>query len=191
MRFSVLVNGNLSSFFNSYCGLKHGDPLSLYLFVIFMELLIKMLFVTINGGFLLGFIVRSRHSSVVNISHLLFVDNTLVFCGANLGHLCYLHALFLCFKIASSLKINVAKLELVPVSNVGNVDGLTGILGWEVHSLPLKYLGLPLRASYKAKFICDSIIKKIECRLPSWKKNKPPGETQTIETTTNHPQKKP
>ena len=147
MRFSDLVNGNPSGFFSSSYGLKHGDPLSLYLFVIFMEVLSKMLSVTINGGFLSGFIVRSSPSGVVNISHLLFADDTLVFCGANLDHLCYLCALFLCFKIVSGLKINGAKLELLPVSNVGNVDGLTGILGWEVHSLPLKYLGLPLRAS--------------------------------------------
>jgi len=37
-----------------------------------------------------------------------------------------------------------------------------GILGCGISFLPLKYLGLPLGASYKAKFIWNSAIKKIE-----------------------------
>jgi hypothetical protein len=56
-------------------------------------------------------------------------------------------ALILCFEVVSGLKINLAKLELVPVGNVGNVDGLAGILGRGVSSLPMKYIGLPLCAS--------------------------------------------
>jgi hypothetical protein len=55
-------------------------------------------------------------------------------------------------------KTNLAKLELVPVGYVDNVAGLVEILGCGVASLPLKYLGLPLWASYKAKHVCDSVI---------------------------------
>lgn len=54
-------------------------------------------------------------------------------------------------KNAIANKVNLAKSELVPVGNVDNVDGLIGILGCEVSSLPLKYLGLLLGASSKAK----------------------------------------
>jgi hypothetical protein len=39
------------------------------------------------------------------------------------------------------LKINLTKSELVLVGNANNVDGLVGILGYRVSSLPLKYLG--------------------------------------------------
>jgi hypothetical protein len=39
------------------------------------------------------------------------------------------------------------------MGNVDNVVGLVGIMSYEVSSLPLKYLGIPLRASYKAKHI--------------------------------------
>jgi hypothetical protein len=104
--------------------------------------------------------VGSKHSGVLDISHMLFADET-GFCGAKPDHFRYLRALFLCFEAASGLKINLAKLELVLVGNVDNVDELTGIMGCRVSSLPLKYLGLPLRASYKAKFIRDRVIEKI------------------------------
>jgi hypothetical protein len=40
-----------------------------------------MLSATVNGRFLSGFSIGSRHSSVVNISHLLFADDTLVSVG--------------------------------------------------------------------------------------------------------------
>jgi hypothetical protein len=68
------------------------------------------------------------------------------------------------------LKTNLAKSELVLVGNVDNVARLAGILGCGVASLPLKYLGLHLGASYKAKHIWDGcVIEKIERRLASWK----------------------
>jgi hypothetical protein len=83
---------------------------------------------------------------VVNISHLLFADDTLVFCGANLDHLHFLLVLFVLFEAVSGLKINLAKSVLVPVGDVDNMDELAGILGCGVYSLRIKYLGLPLGA---------------------------------------------
>ena len=50
-----------------------------------------------------------------------------------------------------------------------NVITMAGILGCKVSSLPLKYLGLLLGASYKAKSIWDDVFKKIECWLACWK----------------------
>jgi hypothetical protein len=75
--------------------------------------------------------------------------------------------LFLCFEAVSGLKINLAKSILAPVGCVDNVDGLASILDFKVSSLPLKYLGLPLGASFKAKSIWDGIFGKIERRLAS------------------------
>jgi hypothetical protein len=92
-----------------------------------------------------------------------------MFCGANLDHLRNLRCLFLCFEAVLGLRINLAKSELVPIGNVNNVEGLANILGCRVSSLPLKYLGLSLGASFKAKSIWDGIIEKIERCLAGWK----------------------
>lgn len=37
-------------------------------------------------------------------------------------------------------------------------------------SLPMKHLGLPLGASFKAKAILDGVVEKIEWRLAGWKR---------------------
>ena len=56
-----------------------------------------------NEGLFSGFSVCSRHDDVFNISHLLFVDDTLILL-ANLDHLRNLCCLFLCFEAVSSFE---------------------------------------------------------------------------------------
>jgi hypothetical protein len=70
-----------------------------------MEVVSKMIFASVGGGFLSCFSVGSRNSDVLHISHLLFAYDTLIFCGANLDHVCCLHALFLCFEAVYGLKL--------------------------------------------------------------------------------------
>jgi hypothetical protein len=91
------------------------------------------------------------------------------FCGANVDHMFSLKALLICFKAISGLKVNMTELALVPVGNVDNVVELAGTLGCVTSSLPLKYLGLPLGAHFKAKATRDGIVEKVERQLASWK----------------------
>jgi hypothetical protein len=85
----------LSDFFSSSHGLRQGDPLSPLHFVIVMEASSRMLCVIVDEGVLLSCFVGSRHFGVVNISHLLFADDTLVCCEATPNHLRYVGALLL------------------------------------------------------------------------------------------------
>jgi hypothetical protein len=121
-------------------------------FVIVMEVLSKMILALVNGGLLSGF-MGSRSSGTINIFHLLFVDDTLIFCETNPNHLRNLCSLFLCFEEVSGLRINLVKSKLVPFDNVMNIEGLASILGCKVSSLPMKYQGLPLRSLFIAKYI--------------------------------------
>jgi hypothetical protein len=107
LTFSVLGNDTPHSSFSSCRCLNQGDPLSLLLFVIIMGALNIMLYATVNMGFLSGFSVGSRNIGVHNISHLLFVGNTLIFCEENPYHVLYLCGMFFCFEVVSKLKINL------------------------------------------------------------------------------------
>ena len=58
---------------------------------------------------------------------------------------------------------------MVPVRDVHNFHELVEILGCRESALPLKYLGLPLGASFKDKSIWNPILEKMERRLAGWK----------------------
>ena len=82
VRFSVLVNGSPTGFFQSSRDLRQGDPLSPYLFVIVMEAFSCLLKRAVSGGFLSPCSVQGRRGEGVQVSHLLFADDTLIFCEA-------------------------------------------------------------------------------------------------------------
>ena len=118
------------------------------LFLIIMETLSRMLGRAVEGGYNLGFMVGQSNGSELLIYHLLFVDDTLFFCGDDLLQIWHLRGVFIWFQAISGLKINLSKLELVPLGQLLNVNELASVLDCKVSALPLSYLGLPLGATF-------------------------------------------
>jgi hypothetical protein len=85
VRFSVLVNSTPTCFFSSSYGLRQRNPLSPLFFVLAMEALGRMISTIVSGGLLAGYSVGNFGGLV--FSHLLFADDTLIFCGAYPAHL--------------------------------------------------------------------------------------------------------
>ena len=170
VRFSILINGSPCGFFGSSRGLRQGDPLSPLLFVLVMEALSRMLDKAVLEGRLSGFGVGSLEGRSMEVSHLLFADDTLIFCKADLDQILILRMILIWFEAVSGLKINLGKSELVPVGVVSNFDLFLAVLGCKQGSLPMKYLGLPLGAKFKDKTIWNPILEKMERRLAGWKR---------------------
>ena len=168
-KFLVLVNGVPASFFPSTKGLRQGDPLSPYLFVMGMEVLSALIRRAVEGGFLSGCRIRGRRSDL-NISHLCFADDTIVFYEAKKEHLTHLSWTLFWFEAASGLRINLAKSEIFPVGEVEEVDVMVVELGCKVGSLPSSYLGLPLGAPNKALSVWDGVEERVRRRLALWKR---------------------
>ena len=80
--FSVMVNGSPTGFFRSSRGLRQGNPLSPYLFVIGMEVLSCLLKRAMEGNFIFGCRLGDRDGGEMVISHLLYADDTIIFCEA-------------------------------------------------------------------------------------------------------------
>ena len=135
-----------------------------------MEVFSALLKRAIEGGFLSGCRVKVRGEEGVLISHLLFVDDTLVFCKASQDHLTYLNWLLMWFEAVSGLRINLEKSELIPVGRVENMDDLGWDFGCRVGSLPSTYLGMPLGAPFKLVTVWDGVEKHFRRRLAMWKR---------------------
>ena len=170
VRFSILINGSPCGFFGSSRGLRQGDLLSPLLFVLVMEALGRMLDKAVHEGCLSGFSVGNSEGRSLALSHLLFADDTLIFCDADLDQILILRMILIWFEVVSGLKINLGKCELVLVGIVHNIDLLLNVLGCKLGSLAMKYLGLPLGANFKDKSIWNPIVEKMERKLAGWKR---------------------
>ena len=170
VRFSIIINGSPQGFFASSRELRQGDPLSPLLFVLVMETLSRLMDRASGGGYISGFSVGPVDRTPMMISHLLFADDTLLFCNSDQNQLEHLRAVFSWFEAVLGLKINLSKSEMVPVGNVPHIGDLVEILGCKVSALPMTYLGLPLGARFSSVSIWDPILEKMERRLVGWKR---------------------
>jgi hypothetical protein len=168
VQFSVLVNGSPEGFFGSSRGLRQGDPLSPLLFLLVMEVLSKLFQKTKEAGLIWGFLTGSIGGSEVCISHLLFADDTIVFCDAVPEQVLNIRKVLSCFEAVTGLRVNLNKSEMVPVGVVDGMSTLADLLCCRTGTLPMLYLGMPLGAPYKALSVWNSVLKKIEQRLASW-----------------------
>ena len=102
--FLVLINGSPAGFFPSSRGLKQGDPLSSYLFIIGMEALNCLINRAIEGNYLSDSKIADRRGEELVISHLLYADDTLLFCEADKDQLKFLSWTLMWFEAASGLR---------------------------------------------------------------------------------------
>ena len=170
VQFSVLINGSPNNFFGSSTGLRQGDPLSPMLFLIVMEVLSRMLRRVEEAGLIRSFKVGRRRGNGESVSHLLFADDTILFCDADVEQILHIRLLLLSFQAVTGLKVNVHKSEMVPIGEVDDVQALADILGCRVGTLPISYLGMPLGALHNSPSIWNPILEKIGQKLAGWKK---------------------
>eukprot|EP00253_Pinus_taeda_P011321 PITA_11321 len=164
--FSILVNGSPSETFTPSRGIKQGDPLSPFLFVILMEGLSRLIHKAKEEGNIRG--LRPLHSSPAT-THQQFMDDTLLHGTPTVKEALAFKSILTLFSKASSMEINHAKSKIFFFNTHLEIQKhLTSILGFKRSSLPSKYLGTPLTSKPWQKNHWESTLAKLENNCKLW-----------------------
>jgi len=140
---SVLVNGSLTSEFPMKRGLRQGDPLSPFLFLLAAEGLNVLMKAVVDAQLFTGY--KFGLQDGVSVSHLQFVDDTLLVgekCWANVRNL---RAVLALFESVSGLKVNFHK-SMFSCINICDswLGATTSSLSCKLGRVPFLNLGLPV-----------------------------------------------
>ncbi|XP_058203052.1 uncharacterized protein LOC131317521 [Rhododendron vialii] len=163
--YSIVINGGLVGYFPGKRGLRQGDPLSPYLFLLVMEGFSSLFQFRIGQG---GFSYHPKCREL-HLSHLMFADDLFIMCEADLSSFQLVRTMLNDFYSISGLQPNLHK-SCAYFSGVSNENKyvLMPILAISEGRLPVKYLGVPLITARLRASDCQVLLDKIVSRIQSW-----------------------
>ncbi|GKV18315.1 hypothetical protein SLEP1_g28713 [Rubroshorea leprosula] len=168
---SCIINGGATDSFKPCHGLRQGDPLSPYLFILCLEFLLLKLHHDISIGLWKG---SKLGKSKPLFSHIFFTDD-LIFAGkASISNASYLKEMldFFCFRSRQSINQEKSKVFFSTNVNSATRYDICQTLGY-VETLSLgKYLGFPISPKKVKKSNCAFIVDKVRSKIAGWKANK-------------------
>ncbi|GJR30322.1 RNA-directed DNA polymerase, eukaryota [Tanacetum coccineum] len=137
-RGSIIINGSPMEEFQFHKGLKQGDPLSPFLFILIMESLHLSFQRVVDAGMFKGITL----SSSLILSHMFYADDAVFvgqWCDGNINTL--VHVLD-CFFHVTGLRINMRKSKLMGILvDDEKVKQAASKLGCLILKTPFSYLG--------------------------------------------------
>jgi len=164
---SVLVNGSPADEFPLQRGLRQGDPLSPFLFLVAAEGLNVLMKSLVETQLFTGYSIGDVNPVVV--SHLQFVDDTLLLGTKSWANVYTMRAVLVIFEPMSGLKVNFHKSSLVGVNIAPSwLTEATSMLNCKVDKVPFLYLGMPVGGNPRRLCFWDPVVNRIKARLSDW-----------------------
>ncbi|GJT52544.1 RNA-directed DNA polymerase, eukaryota [Tanacetum coccineum] len=130
----IIVNGSPTKEFSMGRGLRQGDPLSTFLFIIAKEGLHVAMEDAIAHGLFRGSQIGYNQ---LHVSHLFYADDALFLGEWDAENIKNLIAILNCYFLVSWLRINLAKSNLYGIEVVQHeVDQMAGLTGCDAGSVP-------------------------------------------------------
>ncbi|CAA7052486.1 unnamed protein product [Microthlaspi erraticum] len=165
--YQVLLNGDAKGHIQPTRGLRQGDPLSPFLFIILTEALIAQIRGAEEEGKITGLKI-ARNSPP--ISHLLFADDSLFFCKATIPQCAELMRIIETYGRVSGQQLNTAKSSIFFGKKVPPDirTALKQALGINTEGGMGTYLGLPENISGAKTKVFTFIHDRLSKRINSW-----------------------
>lgn len=164
--FSILLNGTPVATFNATRGLRQGDPLSPFLFIIVAEGLGRYIKKELRERKIKGMRLWGNN---IPVTHQQFVDDIMLFCKVSQREVKRVKGVLELFMEASGTKINKDKSSTFIFNTPEMVKShLTRTLGFRKGELPTKYLGTFLAANPLRIANWQPALEKIKTRLDNW-----------------------
>jgi len=163
----VLVNGSPTDEFPLGRGLRQGDPLSPFLFLLAAEGFNVLMESLIRNNLYSGYQVGNNAGTTV--SHLQFADDTLILGDKSWANIRAMRAILLLFQSLSGLKVNFSKSCLVGVNVASSwLSEAAMVLNCKVGSVPFVYLGMPIGGNPRRLSFWELLLNRIKSRLLGW-----------------------
>ncbi|KAL0293553.1 UNVERIFIED_CONTAM: hypothetical protein Sradi_6930300 [Sesamum radiatum] len=164
--FSISLNGSIHGFFSSSRGLRQGDPISPYLFVLVIESLHLIIKSKVTTDTTFQYRWRCKELGIVNLC---FADDLLLFCKADPQSVTVLHRILQEFKDLAGLQANAQKSQVLLSKTTDPMkQQILNILGFPQGTFPVRYLGVPLITSKLSLEDCTPLLLKIDARISGW-----------------------
>jgi hypothetical protein len=164
--FSILVNGIPSNTFNATRGIRQGDPISPFLFIMAAEGLGRVIKREQREKRMKGL---EPWGNNLAITHQQFVDDIMLFGEVSIKEVRNIKRVLEIFMEASGMEINKEKSCTFIFNTPDSIKAhLTRTLGFRQGDLPTKYLGNQLDINPTRMKNWQGVIDKIKNRLASW-----------------------
>lgn len=113
--FSILINGHPTDLFHPSRGIRQGDPLSPYIFIICAEVLSGLITKSQQDGLIHGISIATN---APEITHLWYADDSILFCGAKPEEVTVIMQILKLYQEASEQRVNLDKSDMIFNPNI-------------------------------------------------------------------------
>ncbi|KAJ9546920.1 hypothetical protein OSB04_019463 [Centaurea solstitialis] len=164
---SILVNGSPTKEFRMCKGVRQGDPLAPFLFILAAEGL-NVAFLEAQRKKIFKGIQLDNERNEVSI--LQYADDAILMGEWDPSNAKNMIRVLRCFELCSGLKINMNKSSVMGVGvRKEEIDRMARFLNCKSDSIPFKYLGLPVGGGMKKASNWQPVVDKFNSRLSRWK----------------------
>eukprot|EP00253_Pinus_taeda_P013100 PITA_13100 len=164
--FLILVNGSPSEIFTPSRGLRQGEPLSPFLFILMMEGLGRSIKQAKVLGKIKGLQLKENDQAVI---HQQFVDDTMLQGIPTVKEASAYKKILNDFALSTLMEVNLSKSKIFFLNtNIAIQRNMSRILGFQRDSIPSKYMGIPLTARPMHKSIWEPVLIKMQDKVKKW-----------------------